>query len=171
MGQGSKNVTIVESFEQALQVGAQIKRPMLQELLEPSQTEHTCAVVGLSRDDRRVFTMERVLRGGSSVWVRSVYLKEIEDYCLEVATHLSLRGPINIQLIVTADGPRLFEINPRLSSTVLMRDMLGFPDLYWMMELLTGHEPPRRVDPTYGRVAIRVPSVDLLPDESETWPR
>ena len=36
-----------------------------------------------------------------------------------------------IQLPMTKQGLMLFKINPRLSSTLVFRDMLGFADLQW----------------------------------------
>ena len=39
-------------------------------------------------------------------------------------------GPANFQLILTKKGPMIFEINPRFSSTVLMRNYLGFTDCF-----------------------------------------
>ena len=51
--------------------------------------------------------------------------------CKKIAVEFKLIGSMNIQLILTKAGPRIFEINPRFSSTVLMRHMLGFSDLVW----------------------------------------
>ena len=44
---------------------------------------------------------------------------------------------MNIQLRLTDDGPIVFEINPRLSSTLVFRDMLGFKDLEWWIQSKT----------------------------------
>ena len=38
----------------------------------------------------------------------------------------------------TLDGPRIFEINPRLSSTALMRHRLGFTDVVWTVQEIRG---------------------------------
>ena len=43
-------------------------------------------------------------------------------------------------MCITKKGPRVFEINPRFSSTVLMRHRLGFTDLLWAIEEAEGKE-------------------------------
>ena len=50
---------------------------------------------------------------------------------------MELQGSINIQLRMTKNGPILFEINPRLSGTLVFRDKMGFHDLrWWIADLL-----------------------------------
>ena len=41
---------------------------------------------------------------------------------------------MNIQLRLTAQGSRVFEINPRFSSTVLMRHRLSLSDVLWAVD-------------------------------------
>ena len=54
---------------------------------------------------------------------------------MQIAESLDLFGSINIQLrLVEKEGPMVFEINPRFSSTVGMRHMIGFSDLIWSIE-------------------------------------
>ena len=48
--------------------------------------------------------------------------------------NLNLNGSINIQLRLTKNGPRVFEINPRFSSTALMRHRIGFSDVLWAID-------------------------------------
>ena len=48
-----------------------------------------------------------------------------------LANKLDLRGSINVQFKAIKNKIKIFEINPRLSSTVLMRDITGFKDCYW----------------------------------------
>ena len=45
---------------------------------------------------------------------------------------------MNVQLRLTDRGPRVFEINPRFSSTVLMRHRMGFTDVLWAIEEAEG---------------------------------
>lgn len=45
---------------------------------------------------------------------------------------------MNVQLRLTDHGPRVFEINPRFSSTVLMRHRLGFSDVLWAIDEAQG---------------------------------
>ena len=61
-----------------------------------------------------------------------------EHMCEKIATGLDLRGSMNIQLRLTDKGPRVFEINPRFSSTVLMRHRIGYRDVLWTIEEAEG---------------------------------
>ena len=45
---------------------------------------------------------------------------------------------MNIQFQLADEGPRVFEINPRFSSTVLMRHCIGFSDVLWTLEEAEG---------------------------------
>jgi carbamoyl-phosphate synthase large subunit len=58
--------------------------------------------------------------------------------CARIAEGLDLRGSMNVQLRLTDEGPRVFEINPRFSSTVLMRHRMGFSDVLWAIEEAEG---------------------------------
>ena len=82
----------------------------------------------------RVLQLERKLSHGVTVWARVIDDPLINDYCEEIAKSVKLVGAMNVQLIKTTFGPKAFEINARFSSTVEMRDGLGFRDLYWSLE-------------------------------------
>ncbi len=51
--------------------------------------------------------------------------KKISDYCIDVATKLHSRGPLNIQLRVESGQIFIFEINPRFSASCYMRSLAG----------------------------------------------
>ena len=59
--------------------------------------------------------------------------EKIERTLHEIATVLELRGAINVQLRFDREGPKVFEINPRFSSTVGFRHALGFRDFVWAL--------------------------------------
>ena len=52
---------------------------------------------------------------------------------------LDLTGSINVQLRIQENIPKIFEINPRFSSTVLFRHLFGFEDLIWSIEDSMGY--------------------------------
>ena len=52
--------------------------------------------------------------------------RAIEGVCQAIADHFDLVGPVNIQLRRTVDGPKVFEVNLRFSSTAVMRAHFGF---------------------------------------------
>ena len=55
------------------------------------------------------------------------------EYLDKIGVSLNLQGSINVQLRHTERGPVAFEINPRFSSTVVFRHLLGFQDLIWSL--------------------------------------
>jgi carbamoyl-phosphate synthase large subunit len=75
--------------------------------------------------------LQRKLIGGSTSWAKTIINKEIDIMCKQVADNIDLLGSMNIQLRLTDNGPKIFEINPRFSSTLLMRHLIGFQDLIW----------------------------------------
>ena len=62
---------------------------------------------------------------------------EIENKLMNIANKLNLNGSINIQFKIQDGQIKIFDINARLSSTVKMRDLIGFQDcLWWIKEKL-----------------------------------
>ena len=141
-GQGSKQVRQiddVQSFSERALPGE-----IWQEYLAPDDQEYTCPVYHSPARGTHILVLRRTLSGGLTG--RGVVVKEpyIEEYVAEIARILELDGAINVQLRLADDGPCLFEINPRLSSTLVFRDKMGFCDLRWWIQDTVGKErtPP-----------------------------
>ncbi len=136
-GQGSKNFAIVR--DQATVTHCRETRPddIWQELLLPEDQEYTCGVFRARSGELRTLTLRRKLVGGLTGSGVVVDNPAITTYLERIAQGLSLRGSINVQLRLTSAGPIAFEINPRFSSTVVFRHLLGFQDLMWsIMDLM-----------------------------------
>ena len=97
----------------------------------PNDQEFTCAVYVRPDFEVRILQIKRVLIGGITSKGIISKNKIIEDYLNKVVKIFGIPGCYNIQLRLTNRGPLLFEINPRLSSTLVFRDKLGFNDLRW----------------------------------------
>ena len=137
-GQGSKNITIIEKL---CDLAAYNSDYVWQEFLDRHKEEYTCAVfVSKVHSCQRILIMKRVLRGGVTDKGEVVRDPQIEQYVREISEFLDFDGCINIQLRMTSNGPLLFEINPRLSSTLVFRDIMGFSDLLWWISLVQGNE-------------------------------
>jgi carbamoyl-phosphate synthase large subunit len=158
---GSKGIFVCASAEEAEFYVSRMADAVLQELLLPADQEVTCAVYR-TRDGRTAtLQLLRRLNGGFTGWAQVIRDEAVEVQCQRLAESLDLRGAINVQLRMTARGPRVFEINPRFSSTVLMRHMLGFKDLVWALQEAQGMQ----VDffyPRVGTVAVRTQSCAVL---------
>ena len=133
-GSGSRAVFIVKDAIEASYLAERYPDAVYQELLEPADNEITCAVYRTRDGKTGVLQMLRRLAGGFTGWAKIINEQSIGDMCITIAEGLDLRGAMNIQLRMTSTGPRVFEINPRFSSTVLMRHLLGFSDVVWALD-------------------------------------
>jgi len=133
-GQGSKGVSKVSNISEFLEID---KGYVWQEYLEPDEEEYTCAIYVPKASEPRVLLLKRVLIGGHTGRATVVENIEITNYVKKIISALDVWGLYNIQLRLTPCGPRIFEINPRISSTVVFRDKLGFKDFkWWILETL-----------------------------------
>jgi len=143
-GRGSQNVEIISNSKLLSRYGSEF---IWQELLLPDDEEYTCAVFVSKTKKVRILILKRTLKNGISN--SGVVVKDsiIQSYVLSITKKLNFSGCINIQLRKTKKGPILFEINPRLSSTVFYRHEMGFSDLKWWIEdkcesdISSYHEP------------------------------
>lgn len=133
-GQGSKGVRMVSSYKEFSLIPSGY---VWQDYLSPADQEYTCAVyISRSRQIRSLI-LKRVLVGGTTGKASVEYNEEILRYINDITSAFNCPGLFNIQLRLTCIGPLLFEINPRISSTVVFRDKLGFSDLkWWILETL-----------------------------------
>jgi carbamoyl-phosphate synthase large subunit len=139
-GSGSRAVFIVTDNEEADYLAKRHPNAIFQELLGTAEQEVTCAVY--RRQDGKVSSllMLRRLTGGFTGWAKIIKDEETARMCEAIANGLDLRGSMNVQLRLTDKGPRVFEINPRFSSTVLMRHRLGYTDVLWAIEEAEGKQ-------------------------------
>jgi len=141
-GSGSRGIEIVNSLAR-LQV-AQMERAadtVAQAYIGSAENEYTCAVIRLG-GAVRTLVMQRWLTGGMSGRITIKALPEIEILLRRIAEKVELNGVLNVQLRLAEDGAQIFEINPRFSSTVMMRHRLGFEDLCWLIEYQAGCNLP-----------------------------
>lgn len=154
-GSGSRQILVVRTREQ-LAAARQIlgDEAIAQELLEAAQAEFTCALV---RPAGRLLllAMRRKLLGGLSSEIRIEQHDEIDALLTEIDAALPDYIALNVQLRLTQDGPRIFEINPRISSTAMLRHRAGFEDLVWLIEARLGRPVPERFDPPVGLRVFR----------------
>ncbi|WP_305463972.1 ATP-grasp domain-containing protein [Photobacterium leiognathi] len=136
-GQGSKGLKVVRTPSEAQSLFGSDKY-IWQELLLPDDQEFTCGVYRCATGECRSILMRRTLSGGFTNKGEVVKDPIIEHYISTIAEELDIQGAINFQLRLTNKGPMLFEVNPRLSSTVMFRHKLGFTDLVWAIEDILG---------------------------------
>lgn len=139
-GQGSKGLKKINTKSEFKKCS---KKYIWQDYLKPSDQEYTCAVYVSKNINLKILIMKRSLLNGYTEKAIVVKNKKIKDYICSIVKAFNKPGCYNIQLTLTKEGPRIFEINPRFSSTVVFRDKLGFNDLkWWISEHLDIEFPP-----------------------------
>ena len=137
-GRGVKRINSQSEFKKRARKGE-----VWQEYLSPEDGEYTCAIYRGNHHQTRTLSLKRELHYGSTSRGEVVFDTEIDRYLTQIAEALDVNGAINVQLRLTNRGPRLFEINPRLSSTLVFRDKMGFQDLrWWLADALGTHQTP-----------------------------
>jgi len=129
----SKDIYRIENEQQLKYLKISIeehKNYIIQEYLGSISEEYTTCIYK-NKNKVDVISFKRKLTGGmTSVAVISNESK-LYEYALSIANSYDLKGSINIQSRKVENDFYIFEINPRLSSTVYIRDHFGFKDVLW----------------------------------------
>lgn len=136
-GCGSKHVRIAYSLQEYENAVMQIEDAVIQKYIGSSQEEYTVEVFSSGTDIRSI-AFRRTLLSGMSGRVELIEDQRIHQIAATVADAFQLRGSLNIQMRYQNDKYFILGINPRLSSTVIFRYMLGFKDVIWWIGLLDG---------------------------------
>lgn len=133
-GSGSSTVSKVYDNTSFTLIKAKEKDFIIQEYLEGDNGEYTCGVFRSKDGLIRSIIIKRELMGGFTGYGEIIKNEEISTLLHQIAEKINLIGSINVQLRLTIKGAVVFEINPRFSSTVRFRDLLGFKDVQWSLE-------------------------------------
>jgi len=111
---------------------------IIQEYIGSEETEYTGSVVKVKNELSPVLVLNRVLRNGDTYRAEPIKSEVIENYIIEVASHLDIDGGCNFQLRLDEDGkPKIFEINSRFSGTTPFCAQIGFnPVEYYLKKML-----------------------------------
>tara|TARA_B100001939_G_scaffold347066_1_gene367555 strand:- start:24 stop:968 length:945 start_codon:yes stop_codon:yes gene_type:complete len=150
-GSGSSKVHLIEDKESFNFFKKLYPDFIKQEYIDNTEGEYTCCVFRSSKKELRSIIFKRILYGGYTSYGKVVENKNISNLIEEISKKLDLRGSINIQLRMKKNKPYVFEINPRFSSTVLFRHMLGFNDLIWSIEDAIGIDISPYVNDNVGK--------------------
>lgn len=145
-GQGSKGLLRLARSEFENVAGSR-QGYIWQRWLKDDAAEFTCGVARFQSMPTRSLAFRRRLSGGLTGSGEVVYDQRIVRLCEDIAELLELEGAVNIQLRMDQGQPLVFEINPRLSSTVGFRHRLGFCDAIWSIQNalgqpIAGYDPP-----------------------------
>lgn len=131
---GGKAIFQIENNTDLNYVKTKYPNHILQEYLLNDEGEFTCGLFRSSKSEIRSIIFNRDLMSGYSIYGEIINNKQIDNLLIKLAEELDLVGSINVQLRLNNGIPKVFEINPRFSSTVRFRDLFGFNDLLWALE-------------------------------------
>lgn len=130
-GSGSKNLFIIQDDDDFVYYSKKFPEFLAQELIGQDSEEYTCGLFRSQLGEIRHIIYKRKLTGGFSGYGSLENDAAISELLVKIADKLDLKGSINVQLRISEKGPCVFEINPRFSSTVMFRHIMGFEDVIW----------------------------------------
>jgi carbamoyl-phosphate synthase large subunit len=133
-GSGSKNIFLIDKHEELIFYKEKFGDYIVQEKIGGTSNEFTCGLFRSKAGIIRTLIVNRELSGGFTAFGRVEDHENINELLINVAERLNLVGSINVQLKYFDNTPYIFEINPRFSSTVRFRDLIGFRDLLWTIQ-------------------------------------
>ncbi|MEB3357727.1 MAG: ATP-grasp domain-containing protein [Synechococcales bacterium] len=144
-GSGGRGLVLVQSDEELDFFSRYITDPIVQEQLLPDDQEYTVGTF-LQADQTPVgaFSMKRSLSGGLSYRMESNHNPDACAIALQAVAAIGAIGIANVQMRWTPQGFKVFEINPRCSSTTCVRANFGFnePELAIRHFVLQESPPP-----------------------------
>jgi carbamoyl-phosphate synthase large subunit len=168
-GRGSRGVTVVDSSRDMARVvsesGYAADELIVQErVIGPEYT--VSVVVWRDGDVQAVVPKEVLLKQGVTKYAITRRNDEVTRTCRAVQTALRADGPFNVQLCLDGRGrPRVFEINPRFSSTAALTAAAGVDEITGLLRQAVC-DGPRLADRWREGVAmVRRWTDEFLPEE------
>lgn len=164
-GHGSQGLEIVRTPARLALVQAERRdEAIAQQYLGDPQSEFTCCLFRDRRSEEiRIIALRRWLQGGMTGRATVERVESIDAILNAMASAGNLEGSVNVQLRLLDAGPMVFEINPRFSSTVMMRHRLGFRDFVWAVESRLHGRAPDAWTPPVGTRVFRLSREVVVP--------
>ena len=154
-GCGSHSVCIVNSHEELVDKFNHMDNPIIQKYIGESDEEYTMAVFSDGKVVNSIAFKRTLGFGGMSRFVELAHDSVIEQIAKNISDLFNLRGSINVQLRKVETKYYVFEINPRISSTIGFRLHLGFNDVVWWIDMLEGNKVEQYIAPPQKVYGIR----------------
>lgn len=133
IGYGNKGYLLIKNAAQ-LKNKIQDKNWVGQEYLVGENNEYTCSIIKLKNFEKVIILNRKLHKAGYTYFARVVKNKKLENILINFSQKINLHGCINIQLKIIKNKFKVFDINTRLSSTVMMKHIIGFKDCIWWIK-------------------------------------
>ena len=144
VGGGSRSIFKIHSLQDIHKYIAIVPKPLLQEYLLPDNEEYTAGTFRTLNSEIYTIILKRTLKFGMTNTAEVVFNKKLDNFAENVILKTNLIGSNNIQFRITADGPKILEINPRFSGTTGIRANFGFNDVeMWINQVLSNGQIPK----------------------------
>jgi carbamoyl-phosphate synthase large subunit len=135
IGSGNQNYQIIDSAKKIKNFKIlNGKDWVIEQYLNKNYPEYTSAIIRLEKFEKICIFRRQLHKLGHTMYAETFQKIKIEKQLLEIAKKINLNGCINIQFKIINKKIKIFDINPRLSSSVRMRDIIGFHDCIWWIK-------------------------------------
>lgn len=142
IGRGSRGIFIANNSEEFRLYSSKIankSKYLCQELV--SGTEYTVSVVVSKKGELlSVVPKEIIIKKGITQVGVVRKSDSITDLCFKLVEKFNPKGPFNVQLMLDANQPKIFEINPRFSTTVALTIESGIDEVEMLIQDALGKE-------------------------------
>ncbi len=136
-GCGSKKLRRIQTKREMEQLRYDLDDAMIvQECIGDMDNEFTTGVFSDGKSTVSITFRRKLGYGGLSIQAICEKVPFLEEMAKVIAKETGLIGSINIQTRRKGDIYIPFEINPRLSSTLMFRKKFGFDDAVWWLNVL-----------------------------------
>lgn len=168
-GRGSRGVRIIDSVGDLARVVAESGHPADELIVQERITgpEYTVSVV-VWRDGevQAVVPKEVVLKQGVTKYAVTRRNEAVIETCRAIQESLRADGPFNVQLCLDEGGaPRVFEINPRFSSTSALTSAAGVDEIAGLVGQAVGGGPRLADDWREGVTMVRRWTDEFIDEE------
>ena len=141
-GCGSHGVYVVGDENELSLALDYVDDPIIQEYVGTPDDEYTFTVFSDGKVTNHITFKRELGFGGMSRYVELIRDEKLAGLADKIARIFELRGSLNIQMRKEGTEYCIFEINPRISSTIGFRYRLGFNDVAWWLDMLEGKDIP-----------------------------
>lgn len=152
---GSHGVYVANNRKEVVTSFNNMKKPVIQEYIGDSDDEYTMTIFSDGNVINSIMFKRILGFGGLSRYVELVHDSKTTDLACSIARCFNLRGSVNVQMRKRNSELCVFEINPRISSTIGFRVQLGFNDVSWWFDLFDGKEIEQYIVPKEAVYGVR----------------